>query len=342
MNKWNLIESTTKIRAYKQIAENTGMADYAAEKDWWVVQTLSIVFDMEIGKSLVFKGGTSLSKAWGLIDRFSEDIDLAVDRTFYGFDGDLSKNKRTKLRQKANQYITEVFYPELIEKFKARGFNNVEFKIEDAVSKDQDPRIIEIYYPNVIESPGYIKPRIQLEIGSRSLREPFTIQSFSSLLDIHYPDKDFTQQAINVPTVNPERTLLEKIFLLHEEFQRPKEKIRVSRLSRHLYDIYQLSKTDFANKILTDKELYEMIVIHRHSLTRVGGVDYNLHQPQTINPIPPTDFINDWEKDYQTMQEQMIYGDSPSFTRLIDDIKSFISKLNNVKWKMNTSFYKPN
>jgi len=342
MNKWNKVESTTKIRAYKQIAENTGMADYAVEKDWWVVQTLSIVFDMEIGKSLVFKGGTSLSKAWGLIDRFSEDIDLAVDRNFYGFSGELSKSQRTNLRKTANKYITEIFYPELIERFKAKGFDNVEFEIEDAISKDQDPRIIEIYYPNVIESPGYIKPRIQLEIGSRSLREPFTIQKFSSLLDIHYPNKDFTEQAIKVPTVNPERTLLEKIFLLHEEFQRPKEKIRVSRLSRHLYDIYQLSKTDFAKKILIDKELYETIVIHRHSLTRVGGVNYNLHQPQTVNPIPTPDFINDWKKDYQTMQEQMIYGDSPSFKILIDDIKSFINELNTVKWEMATTFPKPN
>ena len=68
---------------------------------------------MEIGRHLVFKGGTSLSKAWGLIDRFSEDVDLAVDRAFLGFEGELSKGQRTKLRKKAGKYVTEVFYLDL-------------------------------------------------------------------------------------------------------------------------------------------------------------------------------------------------------------------------------------
>jgi len=150
MNKWHKIDKKTKIRAYNTIAEKTGMASYAVEKDWWVVQVLSIVFDMEIGKYLVFKGGTSLSKSWNLIERFSEDIDLAIDRKFYGFDGKLSKKQRTDLRKKANKYITDIFYNELIEKFKEKGFDDVEFNIEDAISSDQDPRIVEIFYPNVI------------------------------------------------------------------------------------------------------------------------------------------------------------------------------------------------
>jgi len=341
MNKWNKIKEKTKVRAYNTIAEKTGMASYAVEKDWWVVQTLSIVFDMEIGKYLVFKGGTSLSKSWQLIERFSEDIDLAIDRKFYGFDGELSKKQRTDLRKKSNKYITDIFYNELIENFKKKGLNNVEFNIENAISSDQDPRIIEIYYPNVIESPGYIKPKIQLEIGSRSLREPYTMKEISSLLDTYYPHTEFSQNSISIPTVNAERTLLEKIFLLHEEFQRPKEKIRLNRLSRHLYDIYQLSNTEFADKILIDKNLYETIVKHRHSLTRVGGVDYNLHQPQNINPLPLPDLIDDWEKDYKTMQEEMIYGSSPDFKIMLSHIQKFIDKLNNVNWKMDCEFKKP-
>jgi hypothetical protein len=120
----------------------------------------------------------------------------------------------------------------------------------ESKDSDQDPRIIELYYPNVIPHPGYLEPKVQIEVGSRSLREPFSIQTFGSLIDEYYPEMDFAQASINVPTVNPERTFLEKIFLLHEEFQRPAEKMRVNRLSRHLYDIYHLSKTDFAEKAL--------------------------------------------------------------------------------------------
>ena len=333
MNKWFKTKDETKVRAYENINANTGMPDFAVEKDWWVVQTLSIIFEMEIGKHLVFKGGTSLSKAWGLIDRFSEDVDLAIDRSFYGFEGELSKNQRTKLRKKASIYISDTFYPELKAKFEERGLD-VEIKIIEPISSDQDPRIIEIYYPNVIPTPGYIQPRVQVEIGSRSMREPFTVQSFSSLVDETYPDKVFTQEAIEIPTVNPERTFLEKIFLLHEEFQRPAEKIRVDRLSRHLYDIYQLSKTEFADKALSNEELYKSIVEHRRVFTKVGGVDYNLHSPKTINPIPNDELLEAWNKDYKTMQEQMIYGDSPIFEDMIEGIKKLKLRINQLDWKI--------
>ena len=314
------------------------MPAYAVEKDWWVVQTLSIIFEMQIGKHLVFKGGTSLSKAWGLIDRFSEDIDLAVDRAFLGFEGELTRAGISRLRKVTSTYLSETFYPEIQQKFKDKGLDGLTFKIVEAKSSDQDPRIIEIYYPQLIESPGYIKPRIQVEIGCRSLIEPFNTQTFSSLIDEHYKTLNFAQGPISIPTVNPERTFLEKIFLLQEEFQKPIEKIRVDRLSRHLYDVFQLSKTEFAEKAIYNSELYETIVNHRHTFTRVAGVDYNLHQPQTVNPIPPVELMKAWEADYKTMQEEMIYGDSPSFRIMLESIKLFVTKINNLKWKINTVF----
>ncbi len=338
MNRWYIIPSETKANAYIQIAEKTGMAPYAVEKDWWVVQILAIIFEMEIGAHLVFKGGTSLSKAWRLIDRFSEDIDLAVDRTFLGFDGALSRTQVANLRKAANAYISDVFYPALIAKTKEKGLADVAFQIIEAETSDQDPRIIEVYYPNVIPTPGYIQPRVQIEIGCRSLREPFTDKSFSSLVDEYYPLASFTQVAIKIPVVNPERTLLEKIFLLHEEFQRPAEKMRVDRLSRHLYDIYQLSKTEFANTAFENPALYETIVNHRYKFTRVGGVDYNLHQPKHINPIPKATLLESWKKDYTTMQAEMIYGDSPSFDDMLASIKEFVARINTLDWKIKGSF----
>ena len=341
MNRWHNTPKQTKINAYTQIGEATGMAAHAVEKDWWVVQALAIIFEMEIGKHLVFKGGTSLSKAWRLIERFSEDIDLAVDRSFFGFKEQLSKSQRSKLRKTTCQYIEDTFYPNLQQRFKDKGLNEVVFKIIETPKSDQDPRIIEIYYPNVIPSGGYIQPRVQVEVGCRSLREPFSLKSFASLVDEQYPDAPFAQQPIAIPTVNPERTLLEMIFLLHEEFQRPKEKIRVDRLSRHLYDIYQLSVAGFAQNILNDAELYETIVCHRQVYTKVSGVNYNLHQPQTINPIPPSDIIKKWEDDYKTMQEEMIYGDSPHFDAMIEAIREYVAKLNSVTWTMKKEFPLP-
>lgn len=334
MKRWYDLPQQTKINAYTQIGELKGMGAYAVEKDWWVVQTLTILFELEIGEHLVFKGGTSLSKAWSLIQRFSEDIDLAVNRTFFGYEGNLSKHQRSKLRKEAGKYTSEILFDKLKSKFLEKGLLGIEFEMVDATSSDQDPRIINIHYPSVIETHEYILPKVQLEIGARSLFEPFVMKEISSLLDEYYPNKVFTQKPIKIPTVIPERTFLEKIFLLHEEFQRPKEKVRVNRLSRHLYDIYQLSKTDFAERAILDKELYETIVKHRKLFTKVSGVDYSLHQPQTINPLPTSNYIKLWKEDYKIMQEKMIYGDSPSFDAMINGIQEFINRMNQIEWNI--------
>ena len=335
------IPKEDRLAIFKNVENKTGIPDFAVEKDWWVVQALKVIFEMEIAEHLVFKGGTSLSKAWKLIDRFSEDIDLAVDRGFFGYSGELSKKQLTKLRKETSSYISGKFYPELQQRFKSNGFKDVGFNIIPAESSDQDPRIIEIYYPFLTKSPGYIQPRVQVEIGCRSLREPFQSKPISSFVDEEYPDAEFVAPPVKVPSVTPERTFLEKLFLLHEEFQRPKEKIRVDRLSRHLYDIFQLSKTEFAVNAIHDKGLYETIVNHRYVFTKLGGVDYNLHRPQDIRPIPPPEYEDDWKADYKTMQEQMIYGDSPAYENLVKGIQGFLEKMNVLDWRMGVEFPLP-
>lgn len=338
MDRFYNIQEKSKREIFEEVSQQANLPAFAVEKDWWVVQTLTILFKMEIGNNLVFKGGTSLSKAWGVIERFSEDIDLAVDRAFFGFEGELGKHQRTKLRKAANTYITETLYPELQKAFEIKGLTYVKIELEEIKSSDQDPVIISVYYRNVIESPGYIQPRVQIEIGCRSLREPFENRAILSMVDEFYPEAVFAQKSVQIPSVLPERTFLEKKFLLHEEFQRPKEKVRVDGLSRHLYDIYQISKTKYAEKALEDKVLYENIVKHRHSFTKLGGVDYNLHQPQTINFLPPVELAPVWEVDYKTMQEQMIHSDSPSFKDLMNSLTDLKDKINSLPWKMDIEF----
>ena len=340
MSKINFynIPDTEKSIIFEQIANAKSMAPFAVEKDWWVVQTLAVIYEMDVAEHLIFKGGTSLSKAWKLIQRFSEDIDFALDRAFLGYNGELSKKERTALRKASGVYVAQTFFSELVAKFQEKGFSGLRFELVDEVESDKD-RTINVYYPNLIASPGYLQPKIQIEIGCRSLIEPFTIQTFASLVDEEYADQDFAQAPIHVPTVNPERTFLEKIFLLHEEFQRPPEKMRVDRLSRHLYDVYKLSKTDFAEKALNDKQLYEKIVEHRYKFTRIGGVDYNLHQPQTINMLPIPQVIEAWKVDYKTMLELMIYEENPpSFDEILNGLTKLKDKINSLNWKFELQF----
>ena len=338
-------DKAEKQVVFNAIAAEKGMTPFAVEKDWWVSRTLEIIFQMDIAKHLVFKGGTSLSKAWKLINRFSEDIDLAIDKEFFkGYNGDISKSKISKLRKEAGIYTTETFFGELQQEFKKRGYNNLDFKVIDTGESDQDPRVIEIFYPNVmLSSSEYIFPRVQVEISCRSLREPFTIQRFGALVDEVFADKDFAEPLFEVPTVNPERTFLEKIFLLHEEFHRPIEKIRVDRLSRHLYDIYHLTKAGIAKKAINDKDLYETIVAHRYKFSRVGEVNYNEHNPKTLNPIPIPKIIEEWKSDYTKMKEDMIYEeDKPSFEEIIQKLTELKTQINAIEWKMDTQFPTPN
>lgn len=128
------------------------------------------------------------------------------------------KKPNNSFAKKASIYISETFHPVLEEKFREKELEDVEFKLAETRDSDQDPRIIEIYYPSIIESSGYIKPRVQVEIGCRFLREPFNPESISSLVDEYYSKAEFAQEPIIAPTVNPSRTFLEKLFLLHEEF----------------------------------------------------------------------------------------------------------------------------
>ncbi|MDR0559116.1 MAG: nucleotidyl transferase AbiEii/AbiGii toxin family protein [Prevotellaceae bacterium] len=122
----------------------TGFPLFIIEKDWWVVQTLRLITQMDISQQTVFKGGTSLSKAWGLIDRFSEDIDLAINREFFGFSGDISRTQVGKLKDASSKYISNDFLLSLQKSFDNAGFKDVRFALTDEKAPDDDPVKIEV------------------------------------------------------------------------------------------------------------------------------------------------------------------------------------------------------
>jgi hypothetical protein len=193
---------------------------------------------------------------------------------------------------------------------------------------------------NIIFQPSdYVLPKVQVEISCRSLREPFTNRSICSLVDDNFADRDFVEPAFTVQSVNPERTFLEKLFLLHEEFRRPEGKMRVDRLSRHMYDLFHLTKVGIADTAMMDKELYQTIVSHRYLFSRVGEVDYNLHNPKTLSPTPTQNVISVWKADYITMSEEMIYeDDKPSFDELIENLNDIRNRLQTLDWQFDLHF----
>ena len=321
-----------KVNLFEELRIKTGLPPYAIEKDWWVVQTLDIIFSqLDVAEHLLFKGGTSLSKAWHLIQRFSEDIDLALNREYLGFDdGLISKSQVKKLREKSFEFVTTTFYEALQKAFNEKGYTDVTFDFENLGDGDQDPVSILIYYPAVTEHSEYVLPRVKVELGSRSLKDPFTNCDIISFVGEQFPNLPFADTTIKVPCVNPERTYLEKLFLLHEEFKKPNAKIRVERLSRHLYDITKIYNSEHKDKAY-DQELVVSIIEHRERFNGMRGVDYNTLYPPNLNPIPLNDFIKAWEDDYKTMQTNMIPEDSPNFADLLKTVKQATQEYNALK-----------
>lgn len=333
LKEWLSLADDTKKNIFTETAASIGLPVAAIEKDWWVMRTIQLVFESSIGEDTVFKGGTSLSKVWDLIDRFSEDIDLALDRKFFGFDktdDEMTPSQVRRLRGKSSGFIQEVYYPELNKMFDEAGFRGVKLQIADVKTKDQDPLVIEVLYPSLTETNSYLQPRVLVEIGSRSMIEPFEKRKITSLVGEKYKGFPFADDSIDIPTVIPERTFLEKIFLLHEEFQQVTDKIRVDRKSRHLYDLEKLMDTDYAKKALQDKELWRTIINHRKRITPLRGIDYNNHVRGKFNIIPPAEVMDLWERDYKAMQESMFYNESLSFKDLLERINN-LNELINIK-----------
>ena len=309
------------------------------EKDWWVTAVLRALFNLPYAKHLSFKGGTSLSKCWNLIDRFSEDIDIAIDREFLGFEGTLSKNQISdKLRRKSCSFVRETMQHNLAEQLCKSGISKDKFKINVDITPitTTDPEIIDINYDSVLsfsinEKEGqYILPKVKVEVSGRSMSEPISEVAINSMIDQVYPKAPFTEPKFNVRAVLPERTFLEKVFLLHEEFAKPKDLIRVERMSRHMYDIGQMLKTPIAENAVRNKQLYREVINHRRTFIGLRGFDYNTLYPNTLNIIPPVSIIKQWETDYENMRLHMIYGESVSFEELINNLKDLNENIRNL------------
>ena len=308
--------------------DHTGINQVAIEKDWWVTVTLKALFQTDCHEALIFKGGTSLSKGFNIIERFSEDIDLAIGHSFFGIEK-TSKSQREKLRKTARAYIHETLSVQLDARLKEMGITgyNIEnvTQVQDkngewkAIDSDKDPTVILLHYPSIVEETiSYIPPRVKIEISCLSMDEPTEEREIHSLIGESFEGED-TDADCMIRTVMPTRTFLEKLFLLAEEFQ--KEKPRSVRMSRHLYDLEKLMDTEYGKEALTDRSLYDAIVEHRRAYYALKYVKYDLHAPATIDFMIPEKVKEAWKLDYADMRRFFIYGKSLEFDALVQRLE---------------------
>ncbi|GHT51482.1 nucleotidyltransferase [Bacteroidia bacterium] len=342
MNNFLNLSPNEQVRYINEAVFSLNLPPEAIEKDIWVTAVLRALFALPYAEHISFKGGTSLSKCWNVIERFSEDVDIAINREYFGFQGDtftikqISKN----LRKAACKFCRNTLQYDLAKQLEQDDVSpnlfSIEMNITDVTTID--PEKIFINYKSLFaENQGnnaesYIKPVVVLEANGRSMKEPLEKVTIQSFIDEVFADRAFAETPFEIQAVAPERTFLEKICLLHEEFAKhDQEKIRVNRMSRHLYDIVRMLDTPIAAKALNNNELYKSIIAHRRMFIAIKGFDYDTLLPATINIIPPDSIIANWEDDYKKMQT-MIYGESPPFSVIIDNIKHLNGVVNKIDW----------
>lgn len=341
MNNFLKLSGKDKIELINQTVIRKKLPSEAIEKDVWVTAVLRSLFALPYTDNISFKGGTSLSKCWNVIERFSEDIDIAINREYFGFMGEtLSKREvNKKLRKIACSFCRETLQFDLAKQMIADGIPETLFSVamEITDSTATDPEKIFINYKSLLRSnqynnlENYIKPVVVLEVNARSMKEPLVNVEIQSFVDEVFAGRTFVDKPFPVAAVVPERTFLEKICLLHEEFAKEQDKVRVNRMSRHLYDIVCMLDTPIAEKALNNTELYKHIIAHRKTFIGLTDFDYDTLFPQTINIIPPENVIAKWEEDYIKMQT-MVYGESPSFEEITEKIRQLNERIRRVVW----------
>lgn len=308
----------------EQTAAKLNLPVQAIEKDLWVTAILQVLFTLPCAHGLVFKGGTSISKVWNAINRFSEDIDLAIDRSLFDLDGELTKKQVKKLRKVSSMFVREELFGQLCEAIASTplyGLCEIEAQ-PDGVgdSTYPEPRIIYVKYASLFSDKiDYILPVVKIEAGARSLLEPTLNVAIKSLVDVALPSITTSLVDVEVRTAVAEKTFLEKCFLLHELFSKGVA-VSANRRSRHLYDLHMMMRKGIDKRAVSDDELWNTIHHHRSTLTSISGVDYTPDIRSRIVLTPPAECVEDWKNDYQAMQGSMIYNNPPSFEELLQSM----------------------
>lgn len=304
------------------------------EKDFWVCWLLNKIFQHEISKDITFKGGTSLSKCYGMISRFSEDIDLTIDRRIFNQDANENalSNKGLKRLMELNEksvsdFITLTFKPTL-EKIISIDIGEIGWKL----SRDEnESKNLRFFYPSSIDliDNTYVKQSVLIELGVRGEINPFETKKVTSYLEKQF-DKMLVVNESAIRTLSPTRTFWEKITLLHAEFNRPPHKASADRMSRHYYDVHQLIINGVADLAIQNVPLLYDVINHKKKYFRAAWAQYENAIPGTLRVVPHAALQEILIKDYKQMS-YMLFGEIPEFQTIIKSLQDFEDRVNRLK-----------
>jgi hypothetical protein len=313
------------------VRKETGLPVAVIEKDFWVCYMLDHLFQRSnFNEQIVFKGGTSLSKAFGLISRFSEDIDLILDWRLLGYGLEEPWEERSNTQQdkfkldsieRTNAYLAEEFTPKL----KQSMSEELGFQVKVYPAAEEETVIFE--YPRA-HSLGATLDVIRLEIGPLAAWTPTVKATIASYVSEQRPQA-FSRPATTVTTVTPERSFWEKATILHQEANRPESKRMLPRYSRHYYDVYRLGNSPVKNKALSSSTLLEKVVAFKVKFYRSPWARFENAKLGLLTLVPPKYRIPELAADYQAMQDMLI-GDRPSLSEIVEYLQQLQNEINSL------------
>jgi len=309
---------------FSETAAQKGTTPAVVEKDFWVTWVLYRLFkEPDLAQLLMFKGGTSLSKVYHLIERFSEDIDLVLDwRVLDGEDplAERSKTKQTQLNTALNEQAQQYIDGQLV--------RLVEVALDGVCScrvDADDPYVIDISYPAAFPD-YYLRPKVRLEIGPLASWLPYEERRISCYAAEAFP-KVFEQRECAVKVIKAERTFWEKATILHHEAHRPEGNPQSPRYSRHYYDLAKMAQSWVKAQALADPELLASVVEFKQRFYPRGWARYDLAKPGTLTLVPEGHVLASVRSDYRAM-ENMIFGEVPDFEEILAVLQALQEEIN--------------
>lgn len=322
-----------------------GTAVQNVEKDFWVCWTLDVLFNglPADGPRLLFKGGTSLSKAFGLIDRFSEDIDVTVFRQDIGQDATIEElealsGKKRRYRLDAIKSACQEFIGGLLhdhfaavlkEEMQAASIQAERYRIE-LDPDDADRQSLLLWYPTAVAEPGgYIRSAVKIESGAKSALDPHISATVKPYVDDDLADLDLG--VAGVTTVEAERTFWDKVVILHglrRWYDKRRELRRGGeRVSRHYYDVVRLLDSKPGRRAIDDMRLAVDCARHARMFFNSGDLDLDHAVPGSFALRPTNGMTEALRRDYEAMAG-MIFGKIPSFDEMLATIAELERRLN--------------
>ncbi|MCM1295816.1 MAG: nucleotidyl transferase AbiEii/AbiGii toxin family protein [Muribaculaceae bacterium] len=315
---------------FNNVAIKKGIHKALVEKDFWVCLVLDYLFTTSKFKNnITFKGGTSLSKGFNIIDRFSEDIDIILDWGLLGVKGgeplaDRSNTKQDQYNKELNEKAKTFIKSELLPDIKS-GLSDILGYDVDIRVDEKDGQVLNFYYPKMY-AVGALLQFIRLEIGPLAAWNPSLAVEIMSYIAEEMPNI-FEQKSTQVLTVSPERTFWEKATILHREANRPIEKSMPLRYSRHYYDLYRFTETEYVKRALGNRELLGEVITFKKKFYRDSWADYDACLNGNFKLIPSDLRIPELKKDYISMRE-MLFGEVPVFDNIICVLRKLEQEIN--------------